>query len=147
MDIDDFNDIYEEIRREFARQMKLWRKTLNRARKRLGFNFEYEVPAADVVDKGDKYLVEIDLPGVDKNDINVTLVDHHLKIMASRKVEKEEKDENYILSERVFSGYKRIIPLPEDADENSIKAKYENGVLRIEIGKKPGYEGKKINLE
>jgi len=147
MDIDDFNDIYEEIRREIARQMKLWRKFLSRARKRFGLNFEYEVPAVDLVDKGDKYIVEIDLPGVDKKDINVTLVDHHLKIVASRKIEKEEKDENYILSERMFSGYKRIIPLPEDADENSIKAKYENGVLRIEIGKKPGYEGKKINLE
>jgi len=147
MDTDDFNDIYDEIRREFARQMRLWRKILNRARKGLRFNFEYEVPAVDVVDEGDKYLVEIDLPGVDKKDINVTLVDHHLKIVASRKIEKEEKDENYIMSERVFSGYRRIIPLPEDADENSIKAKYENGVLRIEIGKKPGHEGKKINLE
>jgi len=147
MDMDDFNDIYEEIRREIARQMKLWRKFFSRARKRFGLNFEYEVPAVDLVDKGDKYIVEIDLPGVDKKDINVTLVDHHLKIVASRKIEKEERDENYILSERMFSGYKRIIPLPEDANENSIKAKYENGVLRIEIGKKPGYEGKKINLE
>jgi len=147
MDMDDFNDIYEEIRREIARQMKLWRKFFSRARKRFGLNFEYEVPAVDLVDKGDKYIVEIDLPGVDKKDINVTLVDHHLKIVASRKIEKEERDENYILSERAFSGYRRIITLPEDADENSIKAKYENGVLRIEIGKKPGYEGKKINLE
>jgi HSP20 family protein len=145
--MNDFDDIYKEIRREFARQMKLWKKIISRVNKKFGFDFEYEEPAVDLVDKGDKYLIEIDLPGVDKKDIDITLVDHHLKIVALRKIEKEERGENYIVSERAFSGYKRIIPLPEDADENSIKAKYENGVLRIEIRKKPGYEGKKINLE
>jgi len=145
--MNDFDDIYKEIRREFTRQMKLWKKITNRINKKFGFDFEYEEPLVDLVDKGDKYLIEIDMPGVDKKDIDITLVDNHLKIVALKKIEKEERGENYIISERAFSGYKKIIQLPEDADENSIKAKYENGVLRIEIRKKPGYEGKKINLE
>lgn len=110
-------------------------------------NVDYEEPLMDLIDKGDRYLIEMDLPGVDKKDIDISIVNNKLKVHAKRKNEKKEEKEGYIRSERIFSAYQRLITLPEDADENSIKARYEDGVLKIEINKKPGTPGKKVNIE
>ncbi|MGB9674526.1 MAG: Hsp20/alpha crystallin family protein [Nanopusillaceae archaeon] len=146
----DIDDIMDYIRKEWKRQMRLMRKLQSKINKlvNLGFiPFDYEEPLADIVDEGDKYVIELDLPGVDKKDINIIAKDRFLKVSAKRKLESKEKGENYIRMERLFTGYQRIFELPEDADVNNIKAKYENGVLRIEIKKKPGLEGKRIDVE
>ncbi|MGC9132857.1 MAG: Hsp20/alpha crystallin family protein [Nanopusillaceae archaeon] len=144
--IEDAFDLFE---REMRRQIRLMKRLMEGAYKNIneGFGFEYEEPLMDLIDEGDKYAIELDLPGVDKKDIDISVVDHSLKITAKRKVENKEKGEDYIRAERISSGYQRIISLPEDVDMDNIKAKYENGVLRIEIGKKPGSTGKKINIE
>ncbi|BFI73333.1 hypothetical protein YN1_3200 [Nanoarchaeota archaeon] len=146
MDGDDWFDLFE---REWKRQMKLMKRLMKNAYKNLykSIGFEYEEPLMDLIDQGDKYVIELDLPGVDKKDIDISVIDHSIKIVAKRKIENKEKGEGYIRAERIFSGYQRIINLPEDADVDSIKAKYENGVLRIEVNKKPGSQGKKVNIE
>jgi HSP20 family protein len=142
-------DIFDLFEREMKRQIKLMKKLMEGAYRSINreFGFEYEEPLMDLIDEGDKYVIELDLPGVDKKDIDVSVIDHSLRIIAKRKFESKEKGEGYIRAERIFSGYQRIISLPEDADTENIKAKYENGVLRIEIKKRPGSSGKKINIE
>ena len=142
-------DIFDLFEKEWRRQMKLIKKLMEGAYKNINeyTGFEYEEPLMDLIDEGDKYVIELDLPGVDKKDIDISVIDHSLRIIAKRKIESKEKAEGYIKAERIFSGYQRIITLPEDADTDNIKAKYENGVLRIEIGKKPGSQGKKVNIE
>jgi len=142
-DVDSLFDLIEEqIRRsiEFARRMFGGYEPLFEEVE------EYRVPLMDMVDEGDKYVMEIELPGMDKKDIMIFTRDHSLEIIAKRKLEKREEKEGYIRMERAYSGFRRVISLPLDADVEKIKAKYENGVLRIEIPKK-AEAGKKIEIE
>ena len=89
----------------------------------------------DVIDEGDKLRVVADLPGFEKNDISVYIEDGDLVVKAERSEEKEEKGKSYIRRERSYGQVYRRIPLPSDIDEEKIKARYNNGVLEIEISK------------
>lgn len=93
-------------------------------------------PAMDLKDLGDKYLLKVNIPGSDKNEINITTKDGILKIEAKKLQEKKEKGGNFLKQERFASEYMRMITLPKDADTNKLKSSYENGVLEITILKK-----------
>jgi HSP20 family protein len=107
----------------------------------------FKTPLADIVDEGDRYIIEVEIPGVKKEDIEVYTYDNKLEIIAKRKLERREEREGYIKIEIGYSGFRRSFTLHEDADMDKIKAKYENGVLRIEIPKKEGFARRRINIE
>ena len=81
------------------------------------------------------YYIEIDLPGVKKEDINIDLNDKILTISGERKFKKEVKKENYYKIETDFGKFERSFSIPEDADIDNIEAKSEDGVLEIFIPK------------
>jgi len=83
----------------------------------------------------DTYTIEIDLPGVKKEDINVSIEDNYLTVTAERKIKKEVKEDDYYLMESAFGKYTRSFYLPEDIDRDSIDAHYENGRLIITFEK------------
>ncbi|HTY47128.1 MAG TPA: Hsp20/alpha crystallin family protein [Methanomassiliicoccales archaeon] len=105
------------------------------------------VPAVDVKDEGDKYVLEADLPGIDKTDVSVTVDRGVLEISAKREEREEEQKEGYIRHERGFVSYSRRLVLPEDADQDSVDAKLEEGVLKVQIMKKAGEADKKKKVE
>jgi len=98
-----------------------------------------------VDDKG--YYLEIDLPGVKKEDIDISVNDGILVISGERKLEKKEEKESYTRIESFFGRFERAFKLPADADLDNIEAKYENGVLKIFIPKKQKELGKKIEIK
>lgn len=91
----------------------------------------------DVTDEGDHYLLEADLPGFDKKDIQMDISDDLLTIKAERHSKYEEKDQKdkIVRVERSYGSYCRSFDVSGIAAEG-IKAKYENGVLRLELPKK-----------
>lgn len=93
------------------------------------------------------YYLEVDLPGVKKEDIDVSVNDGVLVISGERKIEKKEESEKYTRIESFFGKFERAFKLPPDADAENIKAKYENGVLRIELPRAQKLQGKKITIE
>ena len=94
------------------------------------------------------YYVEVDLPGVKKEDINVEVKDNVLTISGERKFKKEEKDKGYIRTESFFGRFERRFTLPSDADAEKIEAKVEDGVLHLTIPKVEEKEGtKKIEVK
>ena len=93
-------------------------------------------PALDLKDIGDKYKLKVDIPGSDKNEINISSKDGVLKIEAKRSKEEKEEKGNFLKQERFESSYMRMITLPKDADTNKLKSSYKNGVLEIVIPKK-----------
>lgn len=93
-------------------------------------------PAMDLKDVGDKYILKVDIPGSDKNEINVSAKDGVLKIEAKKTKEEKEKHGNFLKQERFASDYMRMITLPKDADSGKLKSVYKNGVLEITIPKK-----------
>ena len=91
----------------------------------------------DIKDNGNEYLLEADLPGFKKEDIDVNLENNYLTIKAERKVENEEKDKKgrYIRCERSYGSFVRSFDVP-DVDTDKITASYEDGVLKLNMPKK-----------
>ncbi|MCM1237673.1 MAG: Hsp20/alpha crystallin family protein [Ruminococcus flavefaciens] len=90
----------------------------------------------DVIDQGDKYLLQAELPGFDKSDIQIDLKDDLLTISASHKEEKNEEDKNkYIRRERYYSSYSRSFHV-NDVQAGDIDASYNNGILEVSFPKK-----------
>ena len=88
----------------------------------------------DVEDNGNEYLIEAEVPGIDKKDINVELNDGKLMISITRDENSESKKKNFIHRERRYSSMSRSIYL-EDAKQDGIKAKLENGLLKVVVPK------------
>ena len=91
----------------------------------------------DIRDEGDKYVLESELPGFDKEDIRLDLDGDYLTITAQRNTEKEESDKNgsYIRRERSSSSYRRSFNVAACNSEN-IDAEYKNGILTVSLPKK-----------
>ncbi len=107
---------------------------------------EITVPI-DIIDEDDKIRVVADLPGFNKEDIEIFIEDGDLVIRAQRKEEVEEKGRNYIRQERRFGEVYRRVTLPVEVDIEKIKARYNNGVLEIELPKTAAKERKVIKIE
>lgn len=90
----------------------------------------------DIKEKKDKYLVEVDLPGFSKENINLSLKNGYLAISA--KMEKDDKDEEekYVRRERFYGECSRSFYVGDDITEEDIKAEFKNGILKIDIPKK-----------
>lgn len=90
----------------------------------------------DIRDEGDRYIIESELPGFDKDDITVDIADGYMTLKASRSTENEEKDDkgNYIRRERSYGSYSRSFDLT-GVDADRISAEYKNGVLEMVLPK------------
>ncbi|MEM4662487.1 MAG: Hsp20/alpha crystallin family protein [Candidatus Diapherotrites archaeon] len=92
-------------------------------------------PPVDMWETDDAYHLSIEIPGVQKQDININIVDNGLEITAKRKEKYEEKSKNFYRIERNYTGFYRFITLPENAELEKADAKYENGILEIKVPK------------
>lgn len=95
----------------------------------------YHPLRVDVKEKDKEYLLEAEIPGVDKEDIILELKDDMLTIAVERKEEVNEERENYIRRERRYGSFRRSFYV-DDVDQDKIKAKFENGVLKVKLPKK-----------
>ena len=93
-------------------------------------------PAVDVKEEEDKYVIIADLPGLSKEDVSIMLGDGVLDISAKKQQESEEEKQGYIRKERGYYSFHRRLALPEDADEEGVEARLEDGVLRLSLTKK-----------
>jgi HSP20 family protein len=95
------------------------------------------VPELDVRENANAIIVEAELPGVDEKDVTVTLTNGVLTIKGEKKHEKDEKGENYHLTERSYGSFERAIRLPDTVDDAKVEAKFDKGVLKVTAAKKP----------
>jgi len=101
----------------------------------------------DVKEVDGKYLVNAEIPGVNKDDIHVTVEGNRVSISAEARQEKEAKEgEKLICCERSYGMVSRSFSLADEVDENQITAKYDNGVLELTLPKKPGASRKEISI-
>ncbi len=88
-------------------------------------------PQADLLAEDNQYILSIEIPGVDEKDISVNVMDGVMTIAGEKKQEEEHKEENYYRMERSFGSFQRVLSLPEDVDQESIGARFKNGVLTV----------------
>ncbi len=124
---------FEEIQREMDR-------LFNDAFKEIGFGRDSEMaavaPDVDIYEKDDKLFAEIEIPGIDKKNIDISIEDHVLSIKGEKKSEREDKGRNYHVVERRYGQFHRAFRIPEYIKAEEIKAKFDNGILTVEMPKK-----------
>ena len=98
---------------------------------------ENKIMKTDLKEKDGKYMLEIDVPGYDKEDIKIELNEGYLTVSAEKNEEKEDKHAKYLKRERFTGMCSRSYYVGENVSEEDIKANFKNGILKIEFPKEP----------
>jgi HSP20 family protein len=93
------------------------------------------IPAMDLIEAGDHFVVKADLPGMTQDDVKIEIEDDVLKISGERKTELEDKHEGFYRLERTTGSFSRALALPEGIDPAAVTATFANGVLDIRFPK------------
>ena len=104
------------------------------------------VPAVDVYEDAEKVVLKLEVPGIEEKDLDVRVENHTLTVKGERKFEKEEKEENFHRIERRYGSFYRAFTLPSTVDTENVDAKYNAGVLKLELKKKPEAQPKQIKV-
>lgn len=115
---------------------------------------EYRLPTryaqVDLIDNGDNYTINAELPGFSKDQVDVQINKDGLAIKAECKEEKEDKRKNYLHRERAYSSLQRFIAFPEEVDPSKVEGSMKEGVLELKVPKKepkPEEKPRKVELK
>src|SRR5215471_3961061 len=103
-------------------------------------------PPVDVYEDEHNVTLKIEVPGIDEKDIDVRVENNILTVHGERKIEKEEKQENYRRVERQYGSFTRTFTLPQTVDTENVSAHYDKGVLKITLPKKAQAKPKQIKV-
>ncbi len=103
-------------------------------------------PSVDISETDDAYLIKGEIPGVKKEDVKVTVQDGMLTIQGERKMEKEEKNKKFHRVECSYGNFVRSFRMPDDADEEKVKAEFKDGMLNISLPKSEKTKKRSINV-
>jgi HSP20 family protein len=106
-------------------------------------------PRIDVLERDNRLVTRVDLPGMKKEDVTVQVTDGHLELSGERKQEKEEKTDNFFRSEREYGRFYRAVPLPKGVKLEDVKATFADGVLEVSVPlpAKPEVAARKVEIE
>ena len=138
------NDVFDDFRREIEGAINPWSSMLDwRFPRERPNTMEEEgtlsrTPLLDMVDKGDRYHLRMEIPGIDKDKIHLNATDDSIEISGEQSEEEEGEDKarNYIYNERSYKSFYRTIPIPEEIIPSKITAKMNNGILQVDVPKK-----------
>lgn len=103
-------------------------------------------PPVDVYEDEHNVVLKVEVPGIDEKDIDVRVENNVLTVHGERKVEKEEKEENFRRIERQYGSFTRTFSLPSTVDAERIQADYDKGILKIVLPKKAEAKPKQIKV-
>lgn len=104
-------------------------------------------PRADLAETDEKYIINMDLPGITKDELNVEMENHELRISGEHQEEKEEKGRNYRRMERSRGRFYRAFRLPDADPDRDVKAELREGVLHLEVSKSPEKRPRRIDVK
>src|SRR6266481_9432410 len=103
-------------------------------------------PPVDIYEDEHKITLKLEVPGIDEKDIDVRIDNNTLTVHGERKIEKDEKEENFRRVERQYGSFTRSFTLPSSVDSGQVSAHYDNGVLKIKLAKKAEAKPKQIKV-
>ena len=104
------------------------------------------LPAMDLVETGDHFVLKADLPGMTESDVNLELENHVLTVSGERKTEHEDKQAGYYRLERATGAFSRSLTLPEGIDPDAVSATFDNGVLEVRIPKPAEAKPRRVQI-
>jgi HSP20 family protein len=152
-----YNDFFENFRQNMQNIMEeTWPNSVFPTKTFSPFDLfdrmtDTRIPLCDVMDKGDRYEIALEIPGIDKDKIDVKATKNSVTISGKQSEKTKEKGKNYIYSERSYKSFHRQIPFPQEIVPSKITAKVNNGVLEVDLPKKQpriaeGKEEYKVNV-
>jgi HSP20 family protein len=104
-------------------------------------------PAVDIAEQDDEYLVKVELPGVEKNDVSITLESNILTVRGTKRQEKEDKGREYHRVERSYGSFHRSFTLPISVQADKINAVFADGILSVTLPKAEESKPKQIEVK
>jgi HSP20 family protein len=104
------------------------------------------LPAMDVLETDDHFVLRADLPGLSEKDVNIELEDNVLTVSGERKAEHEQRNEGYYRVERASGSFSRSLTLPEGVEADGIQANFDSGVLEVRIPKPAQHKPRKVQI-
>ncbi|WP_458747397.1 Hsp20/alpha crystallin family protein [Candidatus Nitrosocosmicus sp. T] len=155
-----FDDFFETFRQNMQNMQNVmeqaWSSSMAPMRGITPFEFfdritDTRLPVCDVIDKGDRYEINLEVPGINKEKIEVKATKHSVTVSGSQTEKTKEKGKKYVYSERSYKSFHRQIPFTQEIVPSQIEAKVNDGVLEINVPKinatKPeGNEEFKVNV-
>ncbi len=133
-----------EMQREFNRMFDF---SLRRWGLGFGDGGEWFSPVVDVMEDADNVIVKAELPGLSKDDVQVTLQDNRLILKGEKKHESERRGWNYYQHESSYGAFSRVIELPSYIDARKAEARFKNGVLEITLPKTEEAKSKVVEVK
>jgi len=144
----DFDSIFDDFRRSFDLMMRPYYPMEMRMQE-MGM-MPVRFAPLDVIDEGDHYQIHVELPGFNKEDVDVQINADGMSIRAMKKTETEDKKKNYLHRERAYSAFERSIAFPEEVDPTKAEGKMKEGILELKVPKKeprPDVKPRKLDLK
>ncbi len=104
-------------------------------------------PLLDIKEDKGKYTIFVEIPGVEKKDLKISIKKDKLIIQGEKKEEKKRQEESYLRVERSYGNFMRSVSLPMEVDQSKINAKYTNGVLKITLPKTEKGKTKEVEVK
>lgn len=104
------------------------------------------VPAMDLVETEDSFVLRADLPGMSEEDIAIEVEDNVLTVSGERKAEQDERGEGFYRVERAFGSFRRSLTLPEGVDPKAVQAAFDKGVLEVRIPKPEERKPRRVSI-
>jgi len=105
------------------------------------------IPPVDVMENDNNIMVQVELPGVREEDVEVRIENNMLTISGERRLENEEQRDNFLRVERAYGRFYRSFTLPSNIDPENVSATFDNGILKITIPKREESKPKQIKIE
>src|SRR5690242_6610305 len=125
---------------------RLFRELLNSEAPEEALTTTSFAPPVDIYEDEHNITLKIEVPGIDENDIDVSIENNTLTVQGERKIEKEEKEENFRQVERQYGSFTRTFTLPDSVDPGQVSAHYDKGVLKVKLAKKEEAKPKQIKV-
>jgi HSP20 family protein len=105
------------------------------------------IPAMDVVEADDHYVLTADLPGLGEDEVNIEVAENVLTVSGERKSEHEDKRDGYVRVERSYGSFRRSLTLPEGVDADAVSASFDKGVLEVRIPKPEQRKPRRVEIK
>ena len=139
-------DPFQELNLITNRMNRLFQDTYGQGSTEENLTTSSFVPPVDIYEDEHNISLKMEVPGIDEKDIDVRIENNTLTVHGERKIEKEEKEENFRRVERQYGGFTRSFTLPSSVDTGQVSADYEKGVLKINLAKKAEAKPKQIKV-
>jgi len=134
----DMERLFEDVLEPFGRR-RWWLRRLSQR--------DVIVPNVEMYDRGNEIVVKAELPGVEKDDIDLTITKDSLTIKGETKKEEEVKEEDYYCSECTYGSFHRTLSLPVEIDAAKATASFKNGILKITLPKLEEAKAKEVKVK